>query len=604
MTSEQKLDPTLAQPTSAPDPEITERFVRNGDIDVAVFEQGNPAGETVLLLHGWPDSHHLWDGVTPHLTDRFHVVSVDNRGHGKSTNPRSFRDFRLAALASDYLAVIDAVSPGKPVHVLAHDWGSVAMWEAVCEAGAGERIASFTSVSGPNAEHMAIWARSKFARPTPKNLALALSQLGSIGYMFFFMTPVVPKVAFAVGMSEKRWRQGLSRAEGAALDDIHLGPTFKKDIGNGLRIYRANAIPALARPRERFTDVPVQIIVGTRDPAIRQSGYDDEPKWAPAVWRRVIKGGHWLPFSHPEFLANAATELIDAVGGKPPARTLRRAEMGRARMPFDDQLLVITGAGSGIGRATALAFARAGAEVVLSDVNLASAKETAALIAEQGGLAHAYQLDVGDADAIQKHADVVVEKHGVPDVLVNNAGVGQAGRFLDTPPAEFERVLDINLYGVVNGCRAFGSKMAERGLGGHIVNLSSMAAYSPQQGFSAYSTSKSAVFMFSDCLRAELAGAGIGVSTICPGIVHTNIVATTTFSGVSKAEEAKKQERFDRLYRMRRYGPEKVARQIVKAVQKNRAIVPVTPEAHLQYHANRIAPAITRFAAGRADITS
>ena len=89
-------------------------------------------------------------------------------------------------------------------------------------------------------------------------------------------------------------------------------------------------------------------------------------------------------------------------------------------------------------------------------------------------------------------------------------------------------MIDINLYGVVNGCRAFGQKMVERGSGGHIVNLASMAAYSPQQSFTAYSTSKAAVFMFSDCLRAELATSGIGVSTICPGIVHTNIVANSS----------------------------------------------------------------------------
>lgn len=90
---------------------VTEHVVRNGDIDVAYFIQGNPDGETLLLVHGWPDSHHLWDGVTPLLRDRFRVVAIDNRGAGKSTNPKSFRDFRLAEMASDYVAVADAVSP-------------------------------------------------------------------------------------------------------------------------------------------------------------------------------------------------------------------------------------------------------------------------------------------------------------------------------------------------------------------------------------------------------------------------------------------------------------------------------------------------------------
>jgi NAD(P)-dependent dehydrogenase (short-subunit alcohol dehydrogenase family) len=266
------------------------------------------------------------------------------------------------------------------------------------------------------------------------------------------------------------------------------------------------------------------------------------------------------------------------------------------------KLLVITGGGSGIGRETALAFARRGAEVVLSDVNVDAAKQTAAMIDEAGGTAHAYQLDVADEAAVLAHAEEVAEKHGVPDILINNAGIGQAGAFLETPSESFTRVMDINLYGVVNGCRAFGAKMVERDSGGHIVNLASMAAYSPLQSFSAYSTSKAAVFMFSDCLRAELARYGIGVSTICPGIVHTNIVATSRFSGVSGATEADRQQKFDRLYEKRNYTPDKVADRIVAAVAKKKSIVPVTPEAHVAYHARRFVPALGRWLAARKDI--
>src|SRR5690606_39470032 len=163
------------------------------------------------------------------------------------------------------------------------------------------------------------------------------------------------------------------------------------------------------------------------------------------------------------------------LAGGPMPRGLRRAEISRSRGEFGDQLVVITGGGSGIGRETALAFARRGAEIVLSDVNLAAAKETVELVAAAGGIAHAYQLDVSDEAAVADHARAVLEAHGVPDILVNNAGIGQAGDFFDTPSAEFDRVLRVNLGGVVNGCRAFGPAMAERGAG-HIVNLSSMAA--------------------------------------------------------------------------------------------------------------------------------
>jgi pimeloyl-ACP methyl ester carboxylesterase len=216
------------------------------------------------------------------------------------------------------------------------------MWEAVCDEGAQRKIASFTSVSGPNIAHLGMWARSRLSRPTPKNVALVLAQLVSFGYMFYFMLPWLPKAMFALTLNRHRWRKLLSRAEGAAPEDIFLAPTFEEDIGNGLRIYRAN-ITSILTPRERLTRVPVQLIVGTRDPAVRQASYADALNWAPAVWRRVVKGGHWLPFSHPEMLATATTELIDATEGLPPAPDLRRAQMATQQGPFDDQLQAITG---------------------------------------------------------------------------------------------------------------------------------------------------------------------------------------------------------------------------------------------------------------------
>ncbi|MEU4598463.1 SDR family oxidoreductase [Nocardia sp. NPDC023988] len=576
-----------------------ERIVRNGAFDIAVFEYGDPAGETVVLVHGWPDTHHLWERVIPLLADRFHVVAYDTRGHGASTRTQRTADFRLDELAGDFYAVIDAVSPDRPVHVLAHDWGSIQLWEAVCEPQAAERVASFTSVSGPNLDHIAAWIRNRLSRPTPRNVWQPLTQLASSAYTFFFMTPGLPRATFNAIGTEKFWQRAVSLMNDTPAANVKLGPTFRRDMVDGLLIYRANIVQRLLAPRERRTTVPVQLIVAGRDVALRPAGYDDSHKWTDRLWRRDVPAGHWVPFSHPELLATATTELIDALSGAGISRGLARAEVGRTRREFDDHLVVVTGAGSGIGRETALAFARLGAEVVLSDIDELAAKRTAELVAAEGGVAHAYPLDVSDEDAVRAHADTVIAAHGVPDVLVNNAGVGQAGGFLDTPTEEFDRVLRINLGGVVNGCRAFGSAMAERGLGGYIVNLSSMAAYSPQRDMSAYATSKSAVFMFSDCLRAELADHGISVSTVCPGIVHTNIVATTRISGVSADVEAATQRKFDKLYERRGYTPDKVADQIVRAVRERRDIVPVTPESWLQYRVNRIAPGAVRFAARR-----
>lgn len=268
----------------------------------------------------------------------------------------------------------------------------------------------------------------------------------------------------------------------------------------------------------------------------------------------------------------------------------------RGQRRSDKAKAVVTGAGSGIGRETALAFARAGAELVVSDLDEATVKDTAARIAAHGGVAHSYVLDVSDAEAVERFADEVCAAHGVPDVVVNNAGIGVAGAFLDTPAEQFDRVLDVNLGGVVNGCRAFARRLVDRGTGGHIVNVASMAAYAPLSSLNAYCTSKAAVYMFSDCLRAELAAAGVGLTTICPGVVNTNIVSATAIhapEGKSPAVAGRRAQ-LEKMFAARHYGPDKVAKAIVSAVQKNKPIRPVTPEAYLLYGTSRVLPQALR----------
>ncbi|MFZ2178965.1 MAG: alpha/beta fold hydrolase, partial [Rhodococcus sp. (in: high G+C Gram-positive bacteria)] len=98
---------------------MNRRTVTNGNVELAVFEEGNPDGETLVLVHGWPDTHELWRGVVSSLGDRFRVISYDSRGAGRSTVPTRVTDYRLPVLAADLFAVIDGVSPGRPVHVLA-----------------------------------------------------------------------------------------------------------------------------------------------------------------------------------------------------------------------------------------------------------------------------------------------------------------------------------------------------------------------------------------------------------------------------------------------------------------------------------------------------
>jgi NAD(P)-dependent dehydrogenase (short-subunit alcohol dehydrogenase family) len=182
----------------------------------------------------------------------------------------------------------------------------------------------------------------------------------------------------------------------------------------------------------------------------------------------------------------------------------------------------------------------------------------------------------------------------VPWIVVNNAGIGIGGPLLETTPADWERVIDVNLWGVIHGCRLFGRMMVDAGVEGQIVNLASAAAYSPSRVLPAYSTTKAAVLMLSECLRAELAGAGIGVTAICPGIVNTNITRTTRMVGVDAQQEQAMQERGARAYAARGYPPDKVADAILRAVRRNPAVLPVTPEARVTRTMSQLTPGLLR----------
>jgi NAD(P)-dependent dehydrogenase (short-subunit alcohol dehydrogenase family)/pimeloyl-ACP methyl ester carboxylesterase len=561
---------------------------------LAVYEEGNPDGPTIVLVHGWPDSHVVWDGVVPLLADKFRVIRYDNRGAGGSAAPKAFSSYTLAHLADDFAAVIAELSPGQPVHVLAHDWGSAAIWEYVARPEAGDRVVSFTSVSGPSADHFSRYIRDGLKRPyRPKLFSRALSQGAHLGYMAAFSVPVL---APAVVRAAATLLLGVV-SRGIPAGQRHHGQTFSADAANGLKVYRANFFHSALHPRkDRYVEVPVQLIVNLDDPFVRPYVYDDIARWAPRLWRRDIRAGHWSAFSHPQVLATAVVELAEHLDGKPASRALLRAQVNRPRKHFGDMLVSVTGAGSGIGRDTALAFAREGAEVVVSDIDEARVKETAAHIGARGGIAYPYVLDVSDADAVERFADDVCAEHGVPDIVVNNAGIGAAGAFLDTPAEQFDRVLEVNLGGVVNGCRSFARRLVERGTGGHIVNVASVAAFAPLQSMNAYCTSKAAVYMFSDCLRAELDSAGIGLTTICPGVINTNIVSTTQlYAPEGKCSSvAPRRAQLEKMFELRGYGPDKVAAAIVSAVKKNKPIRPVAPEAYLLYGASRISPQALR----------
>lgn len=260
--------------------------------------------------------------------------------------------------------------------------------------------------------------------------------------------------------------------------------------------------------------------------------------------------------------------------------------MSKNRYFFGKKTL-ITGAGSGIGRATAYELAQGGAHLILCDLNRDSVEQTAVKARALGAEVETHVVDVSDWDDMSALADKVKKAHGALDILVNNAGVGLGGDFLSTPIEDWQWVIGINLMGVVHGCKLFAPAMVTR-KSGHIVNVASAAGYYAAPDMTAYSASKHAVMGLTEALRAELSVYDIGVSAICPGIVNTNIVATGRMHGST----GQSQQKLVNFYKKRNYGPEHVARAIADAVVHNRAVVPVSPEAWVLYGAKRFTPGL------------
>lgn len=191
---------------------------------------------------------------------------------------------------------------------------------------------------------------------------------------------------------------------------------------------------------------------------------------------------------------------------------------------FSGKKVFITGAGSGIGYQTALAFAGCGADIIATDVNIAGLEQLKLEIEQTGRHCYCHPLDVTDEPGYQALADELETSGLLPDIVINNAGLGIISPFLDTTTADWRLTLDVNVMGVALGCRLFSILWIKQGMPGHLVNVSSMAAFGPPANLSAYVASKYAVEGFCEVLAMELEQHNIAVSCVHPGVINTAIV--------------------------------------------------------------------------------
>lgn len=257
---------------------------------------------------------------------------------------------------------------------------------------------------------------------------------------------------------------------------------------------------------------------------------------------------------------------------------------------FKDKIVIITGGASGIGRALGNELARRGSYVVLADINESLLLKTLTDIKKSDKKPESVVVDVSKFEEVKKLVDETVSKHGRIDYLFNNAGIVIAGEARDCQYEDWQKVINVNLYGVVNGVVAAYPIMVKQGFG-HIVNTASAAGLIPAVGEISYTTSKYGVVGLSNALRIEGADLGVKVSVVCPGFIDTPILENPKSIKLDY-------KKLSELYPPK-MPPEDCAEIILKGVYKNKAIIVATSAAKIAWFLQRLSPALVRWLAGR-----
>lgn len=279
---------------------------------------GDARKPALVLVHGYPDNHSVWRPVAELLAAQFYVVAYDVRGAGASDAPAALREYRMARLAADLAAVVDALLPGRDFHLAAHDWGSIQSWESVTTGPLTTRILSYTSLSGPCLDHAGYWMRERLGSLSLARQGQALRQLASSWYVSMFQLPVLPELIWRTAMG-RLWPVFLRRVEGVT--EPHPNPTQTRDGRYGVRLYRANFRQKMLHPEPRHAACPVQLLVPAQDNYVGTALFEDMHRWVPELYRRDIDAGHWVLLSDPALVAGAIADFAQAVDAGKQAET-------------------------------------------------------------------------------------------------------------------------------------------------------------------------------------------------------------------------------------------------------------------------------------------
>ncbi|MEX5443013.1 alpha/beta fold hydrolase [Acinetobacter schindleri] len=268
---------------------------------LAVRTFGDISKPALVLVHGYPDHQEVWKNVIVYLPDYF-IVTYDVRGAGDSSIPKYIRDYRLERLSMDLEEVVNAVLPRQSFHLVAHDWGSIQSWESVTDPRFEGRILSFTTISGPCLDHAAFWMRNQFKQ----NRSRFFKQLSKSWYIAMFQLPWLAPTAWNF-FNPERWGKIIRELEGK--EGLPLNQNIVKDGKYGVGLYRANFIPRLLKPRERYAICPVQAIVLKRDNFVSPQLVDEMLKWVQTFSRVELDANHWAILSQPKLIAESIREF-------------------------------------------------------------------------------------------------------------------------------------------------------------------------------------------------------------------------------------------------------------------------------------------------------
>lgn len=286
-----------------------EHWVTSGDLILYAKAEGNPEHTPLVLVHGYPDNHTVWDKVTEQLKQDYLVIRYDVRGAGRSDKPSATSAYRMKWLARDLKAVVDAVIPGQPFHLIAHDWGAIQSWETVTTGALNGRIHSYTAISGPCLDHVGYWIRDQITEFRSGGTGKVLRQLASSWYVMMFQLPLLPESLWRAGL-DRRWPDYLRKHE--EVKEAQFSPLQKADGQYGVNLYRANFLPKLLRPEARKASCPVQVIVPTRDAYVGRQLTEHLAQWTGKLTLQELDATHWAPVTEPEAVVRSVREFVSA----------------------------------------------------------------------------------------------------------------------------------------------------------------------------------------------------------------------------------------------------------------------------------------------------